>query len=88
MVEEMESLKTNHVQDLIDLPPAYKTIGNKWVLKVKCRVDSSIERHEAHLIAKGYTQQEGIDYKKTFLLVVRFFLMIVTIKVGCPQIFC
>jgi len=29
MKEEMESMRTKHVWDLVDLPPSRKTIGNK-----------------------------------------------------------
>ena len=72
MIKEMESMKKNQVWDLVDIPPRRKTIGNKWVLKVKCKADRSIERYKAQLMAKGYTQMEGVDYEKTFSLVVRF----------------
>ena len=37
MIEEMESMGTNHVWDLVDLPPSQKRIENKWVLKIKRR---------------------------------------------------
>jgi hypothetical protein len=30
---------------LVDLPPGPQTIGNKWVLKIKRKVDRSIERY-------------------------------------------
>ena len=72
MDEEIESMRTNQVWDLADLPPRRKTIRNKWVLKVKHKADGSIERYKACLIAKGYTQQEGEDYAKTFSLILRF----------------
>ena len=61
MQEEMSSMDKNDVWELVDLPPRRKTIGNKWVLKVKRKADGSIDRYKALLVAKGYTQREGID---------------------------
>ena len=63
MQEEMSSMDKNDVWELVDLPPRRKTIGNKWVLKVKRKADGSIDRYKARLVAKGYTQREGIDYE-------------------------
>ena len=31
----MESMRSNQVLDLVDLPKERKAIGNKWVLKIK-----------------------------------------------------
>jgi hypothetical protein len=45
---------------------------NKWVLKIKRKVDCSIERYKACLIAKCYTQKEGVDHEETFSSVIRF----------------
>jgi Reverse transcriptase (RNA-dependent DNA polymerase) len=72
MKEKMESMRSNNVWELVDLPEGRKTIGNKWVLKIKRLADGSIDRYKARLVSKGYTQQEGIDYEETFSHVVRF----------------
>ena len=47
MNDEMESMRTNQVWDLVDLPSGRKAIGNKWVLKIKRKADGSIERYKA-----------------------------------------
>jgi histone deacetylase 1/2 len=46
-------------------------IGSRWVYKIKRHVDSRITRYKAQLVARGFTQQEGIDYLKMFSLVIK-----------------
>ncbi|RVW19345.1 Retrovirus-related Pol polyprotein from transposon RE2 [Vitis vinifera] len=42
------------------LPPSKQAVGCKWVYKLNFRVDGTLERHKAPLVAKEYTQQEAI----------------------------
>ena len=47
MEEEMESMNSNQVWDLVDLPSERITIRNKWILKIKRKANGSIERYKA-----------------------------------------
>jgi len=66
MAQEIAALEENHIWFVTDLPPGKHHIGCKWVYKIKYKADGSIERYKARLIAKGYTQSEGLDYHETF----------------------
>ena len=67
MKDEMDSIKNNGVWDLVELPNEKRPIQCKWVDKTKKDSLGTIERYKARLLAKGFTQKEGIDYTDTFL---------------------
>ena len=56
MEEEMESMRWNQVWKLINLLKEPKAIRNKWVLKINCKADGTIDKYKARLVTKGYTQ--------------------------------
>jgi len=66
MKDEMDSMASNQVWDLVKLPDGVNFIGCKWVFKTKKDSQGNIERHKSRLVAKGFTQKEGINYKETF----------------------
>ena len=71
MKEELDALSKNHTWDLVTLPPKKSVVSCKWFYKIKTRCDESIERYKARLVAKSFTQEYGIDYEQTFVLVAR-----------------
>ncbi|XP_049349445.1 uncharacterized protein LOC125814012 [Solanum verrucosum] len=67
----IHALETNNTWVLTDLPIEKKPIGYRWIYKVKYQSTGEIERFKGRLVAKGYSQQEGIDYQETFSPVVK-----------------
>ncbi|CAL8169743.1 unnamed protein product [Prunus armeniaca] len=68
---ELELILSNHVWELVDMPPRAKTLGCKWIFKKKLKSDGSIDKYKARLVAKGYKQQKDIDYFDTFAPVTK-----------------
>lgn len=66
MNEELIALEGNDTWNVCSLPPGKHAIGCKWVYKLKFNADGTLERYKARLVAKCYTQQEGIDFADTF----------------------
>jgi len=66
MKDELKSMKDNDVWDLVEFSRGKKSIGCKWVFKTKRDSKGNVEGYKAHLVTKGFTQREGINYKETF----------------------
>jgi hypothetical protein len=66
MEDEMRSMSANQVWKLEKISKGAKTVGCKWVYKIKRDSKGNINRFKVRLVAKGFTQREGIDYNETF----------------------
>ncbi|XP_047263787.1 uncharacterized mitochondrial protein AtMg00820-like [Capsicum annuum] len=71
MQAEFLALMRNKTWTLVPPPLNSNIVGCKWVYRVKRKVDGSIERHKARLVAKYFHQEEGVDYFDTFSPVVK-----------------
>jgi hypothetical protein len=75
MKDEMNALAKNATWDLVELPRNRKILGCKWVYKLKKGVDNKVQRYKERLVAKGYSQKEGIDFHEIFSRVVKIVLI-------------
>ena len=73
--EEIAALESNQTWTITSLPPHKKTIGCKWVYRIKFKADGTVEKYKARLVAKGFTQQEGLDFTETFSPLAKMTLM-------------
>jgi hypothetical protein len=71
MLEEMASIEHNQTWSLVNLPAGQRTIGLKWVFKIKKDEHGNVTKHKARLVAKEYVQRHGIDYEEVFAPVAR-----------------
>lgn len=72
IAEELESIKSNAVYEVVERPADRKVVSSKFVFKIKRGADGAVERYKARLVARGFTQQEGVDFDETFAPVVKF----------------
>nr|GFA84909.1 copia protein [Tanacetum cinerariifolium] len=71
MQKEILQFKMQKVWILVDLPHGKRAVGTKWVFMNKKDKRGIVVRNKARLIAKGHTQEEGIDYEEVFAPVAR-----------------
>jgi hypothetical protein len=70
--EEMDSLTGRSVWKLVPRPANTNIVSCKWVYKTKEDSDGNPVRYKARLVARGFTQVEGIDYEETFAPTAKF----------------
>nr|GEX05379.1 hypothetical protein [Tanacetum cinerariifolium] len=66
MQEELNELERLKVWELVPRPNKVMVITLKWIYKVKLDELRGILKNKARLVARGYRQEEGIDFKESF----------------------
>ena len=71
MKQELQAVEKNKMWELVQLPAGHHLISLKWVYKLKKDEKGMVTRHKARLVARGFVQQEGIDFEDAFAPVAR-----------------
>ncbi|GJZ00326.1 retrovirus-related pol polyprotein from transposon TNT 1-94 [Tanacetum coccineum] len=59
------------LQYTVDIPLCKNVINMKWLWKNKCDEENTLIQNKGRLVAKGYSQAEGIDFEESFAHVAR-----------------
>ncbi|GJR07894.1 retrovirus-related pol polyprotein from transposon TNT 1-94 [Tanacetum coccineum] len=71
MQEELHEFERFEVWELVPHPDKVIVITLKWIYKVKLDEIGGILKNKARLVARGYRQEEGIDFEESFAPVAR-----------------
>ncbi|GJR37993.1 putative ribonuclease H-like domain-containing protein [Tanacetum coccineum] len=69
--EELNEFEHLEVWELVSRPDKVMVITLKWIYKVKLDELGGILKNKARLVARGYRQEEGIDFEESFAPVAR-----------------
>ena len=62
MQEEFETFQRLEVWELVEKPEGIIVIGLKWIWIIKPDAECTVIRNKSRWVAKGYSQEEGINF--------------------------
>nr|GEX38612.1 hypothetical protein [Tanacetum cinerariifolium] len=71
LTEELHQFDRLDVWELVDRPLCKNVSNMKWLWKNKRDEENTVIRNKSRLVAKGYPQKEGVDFKESFALVAQ-----------------
>ena len=71
MQDTLLSLMSNDTWSVVEKPANANLVSTKWIFKIKRLKDGRIDKYKARLVARGFSQREGVDYCEFFSGVVR-----------------
>nr|GEV44823.1 retrovirus-related Pol polyprotein from transposon TNT 1-94 [Tanacetum cinerariifolium] len=71
MQDELNQFKRLDVRELVEYLIGRNIIVVKWIWKNKIDAENTVIQNKSRLVAKGYGQEEGIDFKESFATAAR-----------------
>ncbi|MCO5549132.1 hypothetical protein L7F22_002598 [Adiantum nelumboides] len=66
ILDELQDLEATNTWELVPPLEHHNIVSCKWLLKKKYHSNGSVDRYKARVVARGFTQQEGVDYFDTY----------------------
>lgn len=70
-IEELKSHQEKGTWQIVPTPDDVKPVTSRWVNTTKFGPEGQFIKHKSRLVARGFQQEEGIDYEETFASVVK-----------------
>ncbi|GJT94309.1 retrovirus-related pol polyprotein from transposon TNT 1-94 [Tanacetum coccineum] len=77
MQDEIHEFDRLDVWELVPPPDCAKIIALKWIYKVKLDEYGDVLKNKARVVAKGFRQEEGLDFEESFAPVARLEAIII-----------
>ncbi|GJV82531.1 integrase, catalytic region, zinc finger, CCHC-type containing protein [Tanacetum coccineum] len=71
MPDELNQFKRLDVWELVECPIGKNVIAVKWIWKNKTDAENTVIRNKSRLVAKGYRQEDRIDFEESFAPVAK-----------------
>ncbi|GKG17796.1 retrovirus-related pol polyprotein from transposon TNT 1-94 [Tanacetum coccineum] len=71
MQDELNQFKRLDVWELVECHVGRNIIKVKWIWKNKTDAENTVIQNNSRLVAKGYGQEERIDFEESFAPVAR-----------------
>ncbi|THG93569.1 hypothetical protein EW026_g7700 [Hermanssonia centrifuga] len=71
-IAEIEAFVKAKLFTEVNKPKGRRLVDCKWVYTIKRGPDGEVIKYKARLVARGFTQIEGVDYNETFAPVSKF----------------
>ena len=63
--KEIENLYENDTFEFVE-KKNQSIVSSKWVYKLKKKPNGEIDKYKARLVARGFSQTQGVDFYETF----------------------
>nr|KYP37026.1 Retrovirus-related Pol polyprotein from transposon TNT 1-94 [Cajanus cajan] len=82
MNDELQAMGQNQTWSIVSLPIGKTPISCRWIYKIKHKLDGTVEKYKARLVARRFSQQPGLDFVETFYPMVKITIVRVLLSLS------
>ena len=83
--KELKSVKDTGTWQEVKFPEGASLVDSKWVFKTKLNERGEVIKYKARIVARGFTQEYGVDYFDTYSPVARLTSLRILLTIVAAQ---